>query len=94
MTRDQGDVLGFEGGKGLIARDRFGNFLQRRIVAGSMMVYVSEGDGETGNPYINVIPGTKTPAPVPDDDDIEREAIMNESDFDKTSQPRKTEWEV
>ncbi|MHC4695143.1 MAG: hypothetical protein ACYTFA_00190 [Planctomycetota bacterium] len=57
MTRDQGDVLGLEGGKGLIARDRFGNFLQRRIVAGSMMVYVTEGDGETGNPYIDVIPG-------------------------------------
>ena len=52
---DLGDVLGLGSAKGLVARDRAGGFAARRIVAGSQKVYVSEGDGETGNPTIDVI---------------------------------------
>ncbi len=54
---DLQDVLGLGVAKGLVGRDRFGNFMPRRILAGSMMVYVSEGDGETGDPHIDVVPG-------------------------------------
>lgn len=54
---DLDDVLGLGSAKGLVVRDRAGSFAARRIVAGSQMVYVSEGDGETGNPIIDVVQG-------------------------------------
>ena len=54
---DLGDVLSLGAGKGLVSRDRFGNFTYRRIVAASMMVYISQGDGESANPSIDVVPG-------------------------------------
>ncbi|MFQ5591239.1 MAG: hypothetical protein ACE5HE_08765 [Phycisphaerae bacterium] len=43
--------------KGIVVHDRNGNVVLRRIVAGSMKVYVSDGDGETGNPLIDIVPG-------------------------------------